>query len=116
MIDNQKILYKFIQTNDNVNWSIISYKYILSKNFIRKFKYKLNWYEISKYQILSENFIREFQDKVDWSNISINQKLSEPFLSVSFKIKLIGIIYHYAKYYQKTLLKNSKIKFIGGIY
>ncbi len=79
MIDNQKILYKFIQTNDNVNWSIISYKYILSKNFIRKFKYKLDWYEISKYQILSENFIGEFQDKVNWWYILNFQKLSEKF-------------------------------------
>ena len=64
MVDNQKILYKFIQTNDNVNWSIISYKYILSKNFIRKFKYKLDWYEISKYQKLSEKFKEKFKHKL----------------------------------------------------
>ena len=116
MVNNEIILYKFIKTNKNVDWYEIFYFYKLSENFIREFQDKVNWGYISITQKLSESFIKEFQDKVDWSNISINQKLSEPFLSVSFKIKLIGIIYHYAKYYQKTLLKNSKIKFIGGIY
>ena len=42
MIDNQIILLKFIQTNNNVNWD-----------------------EISINQKLSESFIKEFQDKVD---------------------------------------------------
>ena len=60
MISNQKILFKFIQTNDNVSWHIISYKYILSENFIREFQNKVDWVEISAYQKLSENFIREF--------------------------------------------------------
>ena len=32
MIDNQTILYKFIQTNNNVNWPSISYKYKLSED------------------------------------------------------------------------------------
>ncbi len=36
MVDNQIILLKFIQTNKNVNWYIISYKYILSENFIHR--------------------------------------------------------------------------------
>ena len=29
MIDNQKTLYKFSKTNNNVNWPSISYKYKL---------------------------------------------------------------------------------------
>ena len=34
MINNQKIILKFIQTNNtNVDWYRISYKYILSENF-----------------------------------------------------------------------------------
>ena len=36
MINNQKILYEFIQINNNVNWSYISYEYTLSKNFIKE--------------------------------------------------------------------------------
>ncbi len=35
MVDNQIILLKFIQTNKNVNFNYISYKYKLSENFIR---------------------------------------------------------------------------------
>ena len=60
MINNQKILYKFIKTNNNVDWDYISYYYKLSENFIREFEDKIDWISISDYQILSENFIREF--------------------------------------------------------
>ena len=42
MIDNQKILYKFIQTNKNVDWYKISYFYKLSENFIREFQDKVD--------------------------------------------------------------------------
>jgi len=85
MINNQKILYKFIQTNDNVDWFNISYYQKLSQNFIQEFQNKVDWFNISYYQKLSENFIREFQDKVDWLYISIGQILSE-----NFNIKSIG--------------------------
>ncbi len=84
MINNQKILFKFIQTNKNIDWYYISDNYKLSENFIHKFQDKVNWNEISHYQIyqkilyvnskiksigiryqkfqkLSENFIRKFQ-------------------------------------------------------
>ena len=58
MIDNQIILYKFIQINNtNVNWADVSYKYKLSENLIRKFKNEVFWNLISSYQNLSENFI-----------------------------------------------------------
>ena len=42
MINNQKILYKFIQINNNVKCDTMSYQYILSENFIREFKNKIN--------------------------------------------------------------------------
>ena len=42
MINNQKIILKFIQINNNVNWPSISYKYKLSENFIRKFYQKIS--------------------------------------------------------------------------
>ena len=64
MINNQKILFKFIQTNKNINFNYISYQYILSENFIRELQDKVDWCYISERQKLSENFIREFQDKV----------------------------------------------------
>ena len=80
MIDNKKILFKFIQTNKNVDWYSISYDYKLSENFIQKFQNEINWYFISACQELSENFIREFQNKVIWDCISRNQKLSESFI------------------------------------
>jgi hypothetical protein len=64
MVNNQKILYKFIKTNDNVDWNNISDKYTLSENFIREFQDKVNWTKISTNQTLSENFIREFKNKV----------------------------------------------------
>ena len=35
MINNQKILYKFIKTNKNVDWFYIDSNYIFSENFIR---------------------------------------------------------------------------------
>ena len=80
MIDNQIILLKFIQVNTNINWYYISYQYILSENFIKKFQNNVDCDNISSYiQKLSENFIREFQDKVNWYYISINQKLSINF-------------------------------------
>ena len=63
MINNQKILFKFIQTNKNIDWYSIFY------------------------YTLSENFIREFQDKVNWTQISVNQKLSKKFKE-EFKHKL----------------------------
>ena len=52
MVNNQKILYKFIKTNDNVDWNNISDKYTLSENFIREFQDKVNWTKISKNQKL----------------------------------------------------------------
>lgn len=43
MINNQKILYRFIQTNNNVDWENISCYYKLSENFISEFnKYYIN--------------------------------------------------------------------------
>ena len=75
MVDNQKILFKFIQTNTNVNLDEISAYYKLPNNFIRKFQDKVNWYKISIYQNLSENFIKEFKNKVDCDLISMHQKL-----------------------------------------
>ncbi len=59
MINSQIILFKFIQTNDNVNWYDISYFYKLSENFIHEFQDKVDWYyDIKHIKILSENFIR----------------------------------------------------------
>ena len=46
MINNQIILFKFIQIHTNVNWHDISYKYILSENFIRKLQDVVNFYNI----------------------------------------------------------------------
>ena len=60
MINNQKILFKFIQINTNIDWPTISYRYNLSSNFIEKFKDEVNWLSISEYQKLSEDFIMEF--------------------------------------------------------
>ena len=65
MINNEKILSKFIQINDNLNWYDISNKYILSENFIRKYKNKVFWTYISIYQKLSDDFIREFQNEIN---------------------------------------------------
>ena len=79
MVDNQRILLKFIQIHTNVNWYDVSYKYILSENFIRKFQDKVNWVSISIHQKLSENFIIEFQDKVNLDLILTYQTLSEDF-------------------------------------
>ena len=76
MVDNQIILFKFIQIHTNVSWYIISHTYILSEHFIREFKDKVNWNLISINQELSENFIREFQNKVNWYWISKFQILS----------------------------------------
>ena len=60
MINNQIILFKFIQINTNIDWPTISYRYNLSSNFIEKFKDEVNWLSISEYQKLSEDFIMEF--------------------------------------------------------
>ena len=65
MIDNQKILLKFIQTNKNVNWSSISYNYKLSENFIQEFQDKVNLYYILAWQKLSEKFKSEFKHKLN---------------------------------------------------
>ena len=65
MINNQKILLKFIQTNSNVNWYAISHNYILSEDFIREFQDKVNWVLISTYQKLSKNFKIEFKHKLN---------------------------------------------------
>ena len=67
MVDNQIILYKFIKINNNVDWYLISYRYKLSENFIRKFQDKVNWCEISIHQKLSKNFKKEFKHKIKWS-------------------------------------------------
>ena len=65
MVNNQIILFKFIQTNDNVDWCSITYGYKLSENFIREFQNKVNWIIISKNQKLSENFKKEFKHKLN---------------------------------------------------
>ena len=74
MINNQIILFKFIQINDNANRYSISEYQKLSENFIREFKYKVDWVHISYQYILSENFIRKFKNKVDWVYIYQNTK------------------------------------------
>jgi len=65
MVNNQIILFKFIQINKNVDWLYISVYYKLSENFIREFQDKVNWVNISIYQKLSENFIIEFKHKIN---------------------------------------------------
>ena len=60
MIDNQKILFKFIQINDNLDWEYISYFYKLSENFIKKFQNNVDWDNISYVQKLSINFKEKF--------------------------------------------------------
>lgn len=109
MIDNKIILFKFIQTNKNVDWHYISDDYKLSENFIKKFQIKLiglkyhinkNYqkilYENFKIKLIGieyhinknyENFIREFKNKVNWSEISIFQELSENFIK-EFKYRV----------------------------
>ena len=77
MINNQKILYKFIKTNKDVNWFQISINQKLSENFIREFKDKVYWPSISIHQKLSENFIQEFKNKVSWIYILLYQNLSK---------------------------------------
>ena len=42
MVNNQKILLKFIQIHSNVNWDSISYNYKLSENLIREFQDKVD--------------------------------------------------------------------------
>ena len=42
MIDNQRILLKFIQINTNINWNYISFYYKLPK-FTRKFKLEFKY-------------------------------------------------------------------------
>ena len=61
MINNQIILFKFIQTNDNVDWCSITYGYKLSENFIREFQDKIDWQYISYTQKLYEDFKKEFK-------------------------------------------------------
>ena len=88
-MNNQKILYKFIKTNDKVNWAQISIYKNLSENFIREFQNKVNWDSISAHQKLSEPFIREFQDTLNWDYIPYHQNLSKKFKSeFKHKIKL----------------------------
>ena len=65
MINNQIILFKFIEINDNVNWNHISIDYKLSENFIREFKDKVNWWCMLNYQKLSEKFKEEFKHKLN---------------------------------------------------
>ena len=65
MVDNQIILFKFIKTNDNVNWEDISFHYKLSEKFIKEFQDKVDWRFISMYQKLSEDFKKEFKHKLD---------------------------------------------------
>ena len=76
MINNQKILYKFIQINNNVKCDTMSYQYILSENFIREFKNKINYNEII-IKKLSENLIRvhELKNKINCDNILIMRKI-----------------------------------------
>ncbi len=60
MIDNQKILLKFIQINKNVDWYNISYRYLLSKNFIREFKDQVDWFyilNIKTSKIIRKNYL-----------------------------------------------------------
>ena len=65
MVNNQKILFKFIQIHSNLNWHHISEYQTLSENFIREFQNKVNWIIISKNQKLSENFKKEFKHKLN---------------------------------------------------
>ncbi len=43
MVNNQRILLKFIQTNKNIDYGEISANQKLSEDFIREFKNKIDW-------------------------------------------------------------------------
>lgn len=55
-------------------WDYISWSFVLSEEFIRKFQDKLDWSCITGSQKLSKEFILEFQDKLDWWKIMAFKK------------------------------------------
>ena len=67
--EHKEIINKYDKDYD----SIYTHKYLLSENFIRKFKDEIDWSWVSICQTLSEDFIREFKDKVDWDYIYNHQ-------------------------------------------
>lgn len=77
------------RSDQEIDWSFIvrKYRFKLSEEFIREFKYDLDWNWISRFQRLSESFIEEHKDLVDWMCISFSQALSEPFIE-KYKDKL----------------------------
>ncbi len=117
MTNNQIILYKFIQTNYNVNWFSICFYHILSENFIREFENKVDWRDV--YQCIKyypKTSYLEFQNKVYWDCISRKIKNYQNLLLKNSKIKSIGIEYQNFKNYQKILFVNFKINYVGMVY
>jgi hypothetical protein len=103
MINNQKILFKFIQINENVDYIHISCSYKLSENFIRRFKNNVYWglsHNIIFPILFSKdlkNCPDEFRLKALILNIvSIVSNLREPLLESNIKkaineIELFGL-------------------------
>ena len=70
-----------------MNWIFLFF--IVIREFVEKFQYKLDWGHISANQKLSEKFIEKYKDKVCWYHISKYQKLSLIFIE---KFQFVGII------------------------
>jgi len=77
-LDNYKDILGTDDNNISFNYAIN--KFVLSDEFIRKFKEKLNWIKLSWTQPLSESIIREFQDRLNWTKLSWSQSLSETLI------------------------------------
>lgn len=72
---------------EKLNINTITFRFQLSKDFIRKNNEILNWRTISYTQSLSEEFIDEFEDRIDWEYLSMNSYLTKDMIR-KYKDKL----------------------------
>ena len=72
---------------EKLNINTITFRFQLSKDFIRENIEILNWRTISYTQSLSEEFIDEFEDRIDWEYLSMNSYLTKDMIR-KYKDKL----------------------------
>lgn len=78
--DVDRTISRSISSKNEFMLDMVTNKYILSNNILRKWKDKLNWQDICCQQVLSEETIREFKDYVNWDCVGIHQTLSEELM------------------------------------
>ena len=93
------------------NWDCISSFYILSEEFIEKYRYYVNWYYLFISQELSKKFKKKWSDVIN-SSFCYRTHFSEKFIERIEKYQIKKREKEKEEFKEKKLLFNNKYKLL----